>query len=207
MQGLLYIPYSNGDPEEGFRYDRPELTKEQYAKLLVDTYKKYKTGVWEMFASQRLGTNIAVNEYDKEYAKYRQQDYYYANTPVNIRRIDNQEMTIDELIHYFQTGEPFILIVNTPFLGREEYADIATDVKGWCRECKRITESGKFTAEEQIAYLSKKTMKVKFDQSKSSAILRNCKMVQVVNNRTFAFLVEEIIFITEDTVGDVQHNE
>jgi len=39
-------------------------------------------------------------------------------------------------------------------------------------------------------------MKLKFKDSNSSALLRNTKMVDVVNNHTFAFLVEQIIFLT-----------
>lgn len=199
MKGIIYIPYSNGDPNEGFRYDKPEISKEQYSRMLIDTYNKYKDGVWDMYTT-RLGYNMSRNNYEKEYVKYKQQDYYYANTPVVIKSINGGEITIDELIHYFQTEEPFIVIINMPYLGSEENADLASDIKGWCRECKRITESGKFSNAEQIAYLSKKTMKVRFDESKSSAVLRNCKMIQVVNNRTFAFIVEKIVFVTEETV-------
>ena len=38
-------------------------------------------------------------------------------------------------------------------------------------------------------------MKLLFDGSNSSAILKNTKLVDVVNNHTFAFLVEQIIFL------------
>lgn len=196
MKGKLYIPYSNGDPNEGFRYDKPEISKERYSKMLIDTFNKYKDGVWDTYTS-RMGRNMSVNNYEKEYVRYKQQDYYYANTPVNIRSISGEDATIDELIHYFQTGEPFVIIINMPYIGQMEYADLESDIMGWCRECRRITESEMFSRAEQIAYLSKKTMKVSFDEAKSTAILRNCKMVQVLNNRTFAFLVEEIVFVTE----------
>ena len=196
MKATLHIPYSNGDPTEGFRYDKPEISKEQYSRMLIDTFNKYKDGVWETY-TQRFGRNMSVNNYQKEYVQVKQQDYYYANTPVRIMSIDGSDCTIDELIHYYQTGEPFIIQINMPYLGKEENADLESDMMQWARECRRITESGKFSREEQIKYLSKKSLKVQFDEAKSMAILKNCKMAKYINNRTFAFLVEEIIFITE----------
>jgi hypothetical protein len=79
-----------------------------------------------------------------------------------------------------------------------EDSSLESDMKVWMRECLKVTRNPKFSEAEKIQYLSKKNMKIKFDDAKSSAVLYNCKMVDVKNNTTFVFIVEKIIFVTEN---------
>ena len=53
------------------------------------------------------------------------------------------------------------------------------------------------TEDEKIKSLSKKSLKLKFKDSKSSAILKNCKMIEVYSRNKFALLVESIDFVQE----------
>lgn len=197
----MSVPYNYGDPKLDFQYGGGELTEQKYSKLMVDTYNRYKDGVYDMFINDRLGTNIAAYENIKENNVYTQQKYYFDESKVDIFNGAGQEMTIDELIHYYQTREPFVIIVNMYAMMRkpEDGGDpeLETSMKGWSSEALKILRCPKFSDAEKIQYQSKKSLKLKFDSAKSSAVLQNCKMIDVKNRTTFVFLVEKIVFVTQ----------
>lgn len=194
------VPYLYGDPRSDFKYEGRELTENVYSKLMVDTYNKYKDGIYDMLSSHRLGTNLAINDFHKENNVYTQQKYYYDESKVDIFNGGNQEMTIDELIHYYQTGEPFVIIINMYAMTRDPEKggdpELEVSMKGWANESRKIHTCPKFSQAEKIQYLSKKSLKLKFDDAKSAAVLQNCKIIDCITNTTFAFLVEKIIFVT-----------
>ena len=63
------------------------------------------------------------------------------------------------------------------------------------RETMKINSSEDLTDEERVTGYTKRDLKLEFPNSTSSAILRNTKLIDIVNNHTFAFLVEQIIFL------------
>lgn len=189
----LLVPYSNADAEKGFKYEGGDITEQQYSKMMVDTYNKYKTGVWNTYV-ERAGMNMSINDYEKEIVHYTQQQYFFDETKVDIFNGNGSEITIDELISYYQSRSPFVLIVD--MYRMSENPDLETDMKSWLRECVRIKNNPSFSDIEKIQYSSKKNMKIKFDDAKSQAILQNCKMMDYKNNHKFVFIVEKIIFTT-----------
>jgi len=196
----LSVPYNYGDPKFDFKYEgKRELTEEVYSKMMIDTYNRYKDGVYDMFINDRLGTNISSYNFEKENNVYTQQKYYFDESKVDIYNAGNGEMTIDELIHYYQTGEPFIIIINMYGMVRDPDdggdPELETSMKGWYSGALKILMCPKFSDAEKIQYQSKKSLKLKFDKAQSSAILQNCKMIDVKNKTTFVFLVEKIVFV------------
>lgn len=189
----MLVPYSNGDAVKGFKYDGGDITEQQYSRLMVDTYNKYKNGVWDTYI-ERAGMNMAINNYEKEIVHYAQQQYYFDETKVDIFNAAGGDITIDELIRLYQTRNPFILIVD--MYKMNDNPDLETDMKSWLRECAKIKNNPHFSDAEKIQYSSKKNLKIKFDDAKSQAILQNCKMMDYKNNHTFVFIVEKIIFVT-----------
>ncbi len=197
MDITLSVPYSFGDPKDGFQYSGREIGRDEYAKMMVSAYDKYKTGTDDVIYNNRLGTNIAKSNVRKEFVKVKPLKYYFQDMPAKLFGPKKREMTIDELIHYYQTGEPFVVVINMFRLGDKENCDIESEIKSWARECVKVNSCTKFSTEEKLTYLSKKDLKVKFNEAKSNAVLKDCKMIEYINNRTFAFLVDEIVFIRE----------
>lgn len=190
----MMVPYSNGDAVNGFKYEGGDITEQQYSRMMIDTFNKYKNGVMDTY-TDRFGYNMSINNYDKEVVHFTQQQYFFDETKVNLYNAVNQEMTIDELIQYYQMGTPFVLIVDMYKL--RDYPDLETDMKSWMRECRKIQTNPAFSDAEKIQYSSKKNMKIKFDDAKSQAVLQNCKMMDIKNNHTFVFIVDKIIFVTK----------
>lgn len=191
MKAVLHIPYSYGDPNEGFQYNDRDISLKEYTQMVLEDYNEHKDGILSTFAMS-FGDNMARNNFTKEKYKYKQQDYYFDDTEVNLYDKNKNDIKIDELISYFQTEKPFIIIINMYKIGQNE--DLETDIKNWAGESIKINKSNKLTKIEKLKGLSKKDLKITFTNEKSNAILKNCKMIDYINNRTFAFLVEKIEF-------------
>jgi hypothetical protein len=197
MRAVLYVPYSNGDARNGFKYDK-EISQKEYANAMVEYYNQHKDGIDSVFMSKGLGRNIAVNPFRKEKVKYNQQTFYYQPVEAKVFDIDGKDEKIDELIQFYKTGEQFIVIIALLNLSSaDETGELESDVKAWTRESVKINKTNKMTEDEKIKSLSKKSLKLKFKDSKSSAILKNCKMIEVYSRNKFALLVESIDFVQE----------
>jgi len=197
MRAVLYVPYSNGDARNGFKYDK-EISQKEYANAMVEYYNQHKDGIDSVFMSKGLGRNIAVNPFRKEKVKYNQQTFYYQPVEAKVFDIDGKDEKIDELIQFYKTCEQFIVIIALLNLSSaDESGELESDIKAWTRESVKINRTNKMTEDEKIKSLSKKSLKLKFKDSKSSAILKNCKMIEVYSRNKFALLVESIDFVQE----------
>ena len=197
MRAVLYVPYSNGDARNGFKFDG-EISQKDYAKIMVDQYNQHKDGIDTVFMSKGLGRNIAVNPFRKEKNKYKQQTFYYQPVEAKVFDIDGKDENIDELIRFYKTGEQFIVIIALLNMSSaDESGELESDIKAWTRESVKINKTNKMSEDEKLKSLSKKSLKLKFKDSKSCAILKNCKMVEVFSRNKFAFLVESIDFIQD----------
>ena len=77
MRAVLYVPYSNGDARNGFKYDK-EISQKEYANAMVEYYNQHKDGIDSVFQSKGLGRYISVNPfkvYKSLYLEYRCYNY------------------------------------------------------------------------------------------------------------------------------------
>lgn len=205
MDAILKVPYNYSDPEhdfdcsEEFVFDgsvesvqRWKQMKNEYQMKMVSTYKKYRPVIDRNM--HRIGQNLAINnEGEKEKTRYKQQNVYFADTNAIVRDMDNREIFIEDLIDYYKSGEMFIIDLQLPIYEKNE--ELEPEIKGWIRETTKINNCVEMTDEEKIAGFTKRDLKLEFPGNKSSALLKDTKMIDVVNNHTFAFLVDEIIFL------------
>lgn len=205
MDAILKVPYNYSDPDhdfdcsEEFVFDgsmesvnRWKQMKNEYQKKMVDTYKKYRPVIDRNI--HRMGQNLAINnEGDKEKTNFRQQNVYFADTKAIVRDIDNKEIYIDDLIDFYKNGEMFIIDLQLPIYEKNE--ELEPEIKSWIRETTKINNCVEMTDEEKVSGFTKRDLKLEFPGNKTSALLKDTKMVDIVNNHTFAFLVSEIIFL------------
>lgn len=190
MNATLLVPYSYSDPEHDFDYGR-EVSFKEYNERMIETYRKYRPIIDRNI--RRLGSNIAINnEGQKERTNYRQQNVYMSETKAIVCDMNNHRISIDELIRYFQTGEMFIIDLQLPIYDQNE--ELEPEINSWILETLKINKCPDLDDEDRIRGYTKRDLKLVFEGSNSSAILRNTKLVDVVNNHTFAFLVEQIKF-------------
>ena len=111
-------------------------------------------------------------------------------------------MKIEELLGHFEKGDSFVIVVRIYNVNElRANPDIGIDLKTWQRECIRIDNLKKLSTVEKFKSLSKKDLKLGFgDKSKTAAILKDCKMVNVYSATKFALWVNKIIFIKDDEI-------
>lgn len=205
MEAVLKVPYNYSDPDhdfdcsEEFVFDgsiesviKWKEMKKEYQKKMVDTYKKYRPVIDRNI--HRMGHNLAINnEGEKEKTNFRQQNVYFADTKAIVRDMDNKEIYIDDLIGFYKSGEMFIIDLQLPIYEKNE--ELEPEIKSWIRETSKINNCVEMTDEEKVSGFTKRDLKLEFPGNKTSALLKDTKMVDIVNNHTFAFLVSEIIFL------------
>ena len=141
-----------------------------------------------------MGRNLAINnEGEKEKTNYKQQNVYFTDTKAIVRDMDNKEIFIEDLINYYKNGEMFIIDLQLPVFEKNE--ELEPEIKSWIRETSKINNCVEMTDEEKVSGFTKRDLKLEFPGNKSSALLKDTKMIDIVNNHTFAFLVDEIIFL------------
>ena len=149
METILKVPYNYSDPNHDYDASDEiimdqsniasviawEKSKKEHEQKLVEAYKKYKPMIDRNI--NRLGCNIAINnEGPKEKTNFKQQQTYFTETKAIIRNMNNQEISIDELLEYHTTQEPFIIDIQLPIYEKNE--DLEPEVKAWIRETIRI---------------------------------------------------------------------
>ena len=205
MEAILKVPYNYSDPDHDFDcskefvFDGTEESviqwkqmKKEYEKKMVSVYKKYKPVIDRNI--HRMGRNLAIsNEGEKEKTNYKQQNVYFTDTKAIVRDMDNKEIFIEDLINYYKNGEMFIIDLQLPVFEKNE--ELEPEIKSWIRETSKINNCVEMTDEEKVSGFTKRDLKLEFPGNKSSALLKDTKMIDIVNNHTFAFLVDEIIFL------------
>lgn len=201
MKSTLYLPYAIGDPVKGFRYDDPNFTNRKYIQILTEDYNKYKDSVDAIVHNNFNSRNHSFsgslwfgskNKLKREYVK---QEYQYNSCECHVRDIKGNDETIDNLIRYYKTGEQFIVILKLINMGKNP--DLETDMKMWLRESNHINRSDALTDEEKIYNLPKKDFKMCFNDAKSCAIFKDCKIVEGYNASEYAVIVGKIIFVVD----------
>lgn len=205
MEAILKVPYNYSDPDHDFdcsdefvfdgsmeSVQRWKGMKQEYEKKMVDVYKKYKPVIDRNI--HRMGQNLAINnEGEKERTNFKQQNVYFTDTKAIVRDMSNKEIFIDELISYYKNGDMFVIDLQLPVYDQNE--ELEPEIKAWIRETTKINNGVQMTDEERLSGYTKRDLKLEFPGNKNSALLKDTKMINVVNNHTFAFLVSEIIFL------------
>lgn len=201
MKATLFLPYAIGDPVKGFKYDDPNFTDRMYIQIMTEDYNQYKDSINSIVSNNydrrrdvfnRGLTYSSRNKIKREYIK---QEYQYNSCPCIIRDMYGNEETIDNLIKYYKTGEQFIL--NMKLLNITKNPDLETEVKMWLKESNHINFSNILSEEEKIFNLPKKDIKVTFTDAKSTAVLKECKILEYYSSNEYAILVKNIIFIVD----------
>ena len=201
MKATLYLPYAVGDPVKGFRYDDPNFTDKKYIQIMTEDYNRYKDSV-NMLVSSNYDRRRNVfwgslwsGSKHKIKRSYVQQEYQYNSCDCFVRNIKGDDQSINELIKFYRSGEQFIIILK--MIKLTSNPDLETEMKMWLKESNHINHSPKLTEEEKIFNLPKKDFKLTFTDAKSSAIFKECKMVEGYSASEYAVLVNKIIFVVD----------
>lgn len=199
MKAVISIPSSYGDAQLDFKSKRGEISDSQFTKEFRADYEKHKWGIMETF-QQRYKRNMSINHYDKEKVNISQLKYRYNKIDCNVLDSNRKHETIDNLIHYFQTEEQFAIVLQLFNIQDERNMDIDDDMTRWYKDAKKIMNapSTRLSEAERIANIPKRDLKLEFPNSKSTAILKNCKIIMKNKVNEYVLIVEKIIFVVNN---------
>lgn len=196
MIAKIHIPYGFGDCVNGFKYDGV-ITDKEYIKRLVSDYDAHKWGIDEMMTT-RSGRNMAINPFQKENNKYKQQTPEFGQLTAYIDDKTYNSMKMETLLKHYENNESFVIVVRLANVREiREDIDLQTDLKSWQTETVKIDRIPDLDNVSKFKSMSKKDLKLTFDGSEMAAILKGCKMVNVYSNIKFALWVEKIIFVKD----------
>lgn len=197
MIANLYIPFGYGDCIDGFKYEGV-ISEAEYIKKIITDYNIHKIGVDEMMHTS-FSRNMARNTYTKENNVYKQTKGGFGEVKCYIDNKDFDAMSIDDLLDNFEQKKSFPIIIRI-YNRKEIDPDVEIDLRSWMSEYAKVDRLKKYSDAEKFKVLSKKDLKLTFDEkSKMAAILKNCKIVNVYSNMKFALWVDKIIFVKEIT--------
>lgn len=201
MKCTLFIPYVYADPVNDFEHSGDELSDKKYIQILTKEYNEYKNDINNAVYSsylpqyQAFGRGLVSNNHRRIHHIYKQISYQYAQCECTLKQMNGEEETIDNLIRYFQTSEQFILIIQ--LMGANFDSDAETEFKMWIQESEHINTSNRLTEKEKLINLPKKDFKIAFSEAKSTAVLKECKLLEAYGKKRYAILIKEIIFVKE----------
>lgn len=193
MIATLHIPYGYGDCVGGFEYGK-EIDQVEYANMLIRDYNDHYMGVDDMMSMQ-FGRNIAANPFQKETRKYKQQEQEKFMVDCYITDKDFEDMKVESLLEHYKNDESFVMVVRFKNVRDiKENPDVETDLKLWMKETLKIERSNRLTDTEKFQSFSKKDLKLTFKETTMSAVLLDCKMINIYSNSKFALWVRGVRF-------------
>ena len=203
MQAKLYFPVPDYD-DSRFEY-KGQLGAQQYINSLYDSYNQGNAQLSKlrtyqgannkfMFTSSSMAMLQSSRSRQNRGVKKARDDFYkYVPVNVIIRNTQGDDESIDNLISYYQTGEPFAIIVKFPNKFSELDPDIDTELKYWAKDTAKINRAPRIHPEKKFMMLPSKNLRVEFGKD-SYAVLRDVKISQKYGSWEYAFIVQEIIF-------------
>lgn len=194
MKIRLYMPYIDCD---NISFDsKYELTSQQY----IDNMKKevdengqeifdtMSNGIEKIGDAAKFKINSSKNETEDIYK--------YAECECIMLDINKNDMTIENLIKYFQAEETFAAFLEmNPDTMDEEFE---TEIRLWKNTHEKINGYKLATDEWKAFHEPTRNIKMSLDfenGSVSYADLKNCRIFEVYNSYIFVVVVEKINFI------------
>lgn len=203
MNAELFLSYSDYN-DNGFKVkDNPYGSENDYTKKITEEYNKTKDIVYNSILDAKngdrgtlLGTNGQTYKFDM---KVSQNADKVAYTKCNgILYNENGEMeTVDGIIDRFVQQKSFIEMIELELDSIEE--EFETDFLMWIKEHKSI-DSYKRKLGEKWCWIHEpiKDLRIIFKNKANQdvyAVFENCKVMDVVDEKTFIFFIEKMTLI------------
>lgn len=206
MIATLHVPYGFGDCVNGFKYDGV-ISDVEYVRRMTKEYDSHKWGIDEMMTT-RSGKNMAINSFQKENNKYKQQTPSFGELTVYVDDKDYNPMKMETLLKHFESDKSFVVVIRLGNVRQlRDDIDLQTDLKSWQTETVKIDRLPDLDNVAKFKSMSKKDLKLTFNGTEMAAILKDCKMVSVYSNTKFALWVGKIIFINDKKANENGRNK
>jgi hypothetical protein len=159
MIATLHVPYGFGDCVNGFKYDGV-ITDVEYVRRMTKEYDSHKWGIDEMMTT-RSGKNMAINPFQKENNKYKQQTPSFGELTVYVDDKEYNPMKMETLLKYFESDKSFVAVIRLGNVRQlRDDIDLQTDLKSWQTETVKIDRLPDLDNVSKFKSMSKKDLKL-----------------------------------------------
>lgn len=194
MKATLYYPVVSYD-DSRFDY-HGEISEQDYVSSLYNSFNQSNAVLSRLQGQNMTGSIQALRSMNGKInnnSKRIDNIYKYLPVEVVIRDSDGDDEKIDNIISYYQSGEPFVLIIKFPNKVGELDEDIDSDLKFWVRDTRKVNMHPKLNADEKFLSLPTRDMRVMFGEN-SYAVFESCKILEKYGSWEYAILVQKVTF-------------
>lgn len=190
MEGILQIPYVNTDfDDNSFEYkgEYDYLSQLNRAGNSIVGFDGLND-----FMENKSNKSASFNMVNQNNTETLMDQLLYYDLPISLFDTDNNGITIDSLLTYYNTEESFMLVFS--FDQDTANEDCLVELKSWLSESKKVNDlpDDKYNEDIKMELLPKRTFKLILEKSKS--ILEDCMFFDFYDDK-IAIFVKKIIFI------------
>lgn len=126
----------------------------------------------------------------------KEDDVQYTKCECKLYDSDNNDMTIEKIVGYYNTTEMIMVIAELDLKTEEDEFD--SELNGWVCEHERLEKkSSKLTPDERFMLEPKRDIKMIFKNLRNNdtyCTLQNTSILEKIDNEHYVLLVDKIIF-------------
>ena len=202
MEVTLYMPYYDYN-DGAFDVDGKYYSDEEYINAMSDEYNRNKDIVYNSVLDAKNGTGSLIQGTDGQTYKFgarepqSEEKVAYSSCKSMLYDGNGNDDTVDSLITHFVDQKPFIEMVEFDDSTSDE--EFISEISLWVKEHNSINKYKDFKGEEW-AWMNepKRNVKMHFKNNANEdlyAILENCKIMDIVDDRSMIVLVEKFRLI------------
>ena len=202
MEVTLYMPYYDYN-DGAFNVNGDYYKSDDYVNAMTKEYNMHKDVVFNSVMKAQNGSGSLVTGVDGQTYKYgartsqSEDKVAYSSCNGKLYNENGEEETVDSLISHFVGQKQFIEMVEFDDSTSEE--EFISEISLWVKEHNSINKYKDFKGEEW-AWMNepKRNVKMHFKNNANEdlyAILENCKIMDIVDDRSMIVLVEKFRLI------------
>jgi hypothetical protein len=203
MNAELYLSYSDYN-DDGFQIkDNPYGSEDDYTNKITEEYNKTKDIVYNSVLDAKNGVRGALLGADGQTYKFgtkvstNADKVAYTKCNGTLYNENGELETVDGIIDRFAQQKTFIEMIELDLDSIEE--EFETDFLMWIKEHKSIDDYKQKLGEEW-SWLHEpiKDLRILFKNKANQdvyAVFENCKVMDVVDEKTFIFFIEKMTLI------------
>jgi hypothetical protein len=202
MEVTFYLPYYDYN-DGAFDVDNAYYNEEEYAKAMSEEYNKNKDIVYNSMMDFKNGSRGLFEGTDGKVYKFGQktsqneEKVAYSSCNGVLYNVDGQEESVDGFVEKFAAQKQFLELIEFDLDSSEE--EFETELSLWIREHNSINQYADKLGEDWVlAKEPKRNLKVHFKNNANEdiyAMLINCRIMDIVDGRSFVVFIEKIRFI------------
>ena len=202
MEVKFYLPYYDYN-DGAFDVSNDYYGENEYSKLMTEEYEKSKDIVYNSVMEARNGSRTLLEGQDGQTYKFGEKTYEneqkvaYSSCDGSLITIDGEDESVDGFIEKFASQKQFLEMIELNLDSSEE--EFETELSLWIKEHINIVKYGEKLGDEWVLSKEpKRNLRVVFVNKSNEtiyAILEDCMIMEIVDNKSFIVIVKKIRLI------------